>query len=290
MNNKKLSFSVFFLVFVLLTSSCNKILSVDPERIPIMAVNNEILYLDEIERILPDNITGKDSINFVETYKKNWAVNILLYEKALQNIRSTEEIDRLTEEYRKELIINSYQQNLVSQKLKNISNDALLDVYEKEKHNFVLEEPIIKGVYVQLPNKAPNQKQLKQWLTDMNDKTLEKIEKYCIQYASNYIFFMEEWVPYFRVDKLFPNHVDWTDPILTRGLVEQKDSTHVYFLRITGRVNPGSIEPFEVAQNKIMNILTHREKMNYIKEFENSLYNNAIKKEKITFFKQNEEE
>lgn len=61
-------------------------------------------------------------------------------------------------------------------------------MYEREKTNFILEDPIIKGVFVQIPSKAPNQKQLKKWLTEMNDNTLEKIEKYCIQYASAYIF------------------------------------------------------------------------------------------------------
>ena len=285
--NKFLYFFIFIGISTFL--GCNKIVTVDPERIPVMSVNSEVLYQDEIEKILPKNITGKDSINFVETYKKNWAVNILLYEKAKQNIQSTEEIDILTEEYRKQLIINRYQQELISEKLKSISENDIMKVYESEKHNFILEEPVIKGVFVQIPNKAPSQKQLKDWLRDMNDKTLEKIEKYCIQYASSYIFFRDEWTPYYQVDKLFPNHVDWTNPVITRGLVEQKDSTSTYFLRITGKASPGTIEPFEIALPKITNILSHREKMNYIKDFENSLYNNAIKKEKITFFLSSEE-
>ncbi|MBP6230380.1 MAG: hypothetical protein KA397_01835 [Paludibacteraceae bacterium] len=275
---------LYILLLSITLVACDKIVSIDAERVAVMSVNEQVLYLDEIEKILPENITGKDSTNFIETYKKNWAVNILLREKAQQNIRSTEEIDRLTEEYRTELIINLYKQELISQKLKNIKEEAIMAVYEDEKHNFILEEPIIKGVFVQVPSKAPNQKQLRKWMLEMNDKTLEKIEKYCIQYASSYIFFREEWTPYQKVDKLFPYHVDWTDPILTRGLVEQQDSSSTYFLRITGRVNPGTIEPFEIAQQKIIDILSHREKMNYIKEFENTLYNNAIKKEKITFF------
>ncbi len=286
--NKRYSFYLILITSTLL--GCNKVnITVDSDRVPVMSVNNEVLYADEIENILPANITGKDSVNFVENYKKNWAINILLYEKAEQNLRSTEEIDLLTEEYRKQLIINRYQQELISQKLKNISNDTLINVYEREKANFILEDPIIKGVFVQIPSKAPNQKQLKKWLTEMNDNTLEKIEKYCIQYASRYIFFRDDWTPYSQVDKLFPHHVDWNDPILTRGLVEQKDSISTYFLRITGKANPGTIEPFEIALPKITNILSQGEKMNYIKSFENALYNNAIKKQKITFFLSSEE-
>ena len=42
----------------------------------------------------------------------------------------------------------------------------------------------------------------------MNDNTLEKIEKYCIQYASRYIFFETTGLHIHKVDKLFPHHVD----------------------------------------------------------------------------------
>ena len=109
--NKRYSFYLILITSTLL--GCNKVnITVDSDRVPVMSVNNEVLYADEIENILPANITGKDSVNFVENYKKNWAINILLYEKAEQNLRSTEEIDLLTEEYRKQLIINRYQQEL----------------------------------------------------------------------------------------------------------------------------------------------------------------------------------
>ena len=66
-----------------------------------MSVNNEVLYADEIENILPANITGKDSVNFVENYKKTGQSIFYYTEKAEQNLRSTKEIDLLTEEYQK---------------------------------------------------------------------------------------------------------------------------------------------------------------------------------------------
>ena len=158
-----------------------------------MEVNGEVLYQEDIEKILPEKLSDEDSIAFVENYKKKWAINVLLFEKADENIKSSEKIDKLTEEYRKELIINEYQQGLINQNLKNISQEESQDVYEKEKENFILDEPIIKGIYIKLPSNAPNQEQLAKWLTEINDVSLEHIEKYCIKYASSYNIFMDSW-------------------------------------------------------------------------------------------------
>ena len=165
-----------------------------------------------------------------------------------------------TEEYRKELIINEYQQGLINQNLKNISQEESQDVYEKEKENFILDEPIIKGIYIKLPSNAPNQEQLAKWLTEINDISLEHIEKYCIKYASSYNIFMDSWTLFYKIDKLLPQHMDSNDPMLTRGFITQKDSSYRYFLRITGKCSPGTVEPYEIAQQKIIDILSHREK------------------------------
>jgi len=272
--------------FLLLASSCHKS-SFDSKKTPVMEVNGEVLYQEDIEKILPEKLSDTDSIAFVENYKKKWAINVLLFEKADENIKSSEKIDKLTEEYRKELIINEYQQGLINQNLKNISQEESQDVYEKEKENFILDEPIIKGIYIKLPSNAPNQEQLAKWLTEINDVSLEHIEKYCIKYASSYNIFMDSWTLFYKIDKLLPQHMDSNDPMLTRGFITQKDSSYRYFLRITGKCSPGTVEPYEIAQQKIANILAHREKTHFINEFQDNLYNNALKKKKITFLKKN---
>ena len=70
-----------------------------------MELQGDVLYLDEIKRAMPDGLTSsEDSAVFIENYKRKWASDKLLYSQALNNVGNTDEINTLTEAYRKELI------------------------------------------------------------------------------------------------------------------------------------------------------------------------------------------
>jgi hypothetical protein len=50
-------------------------------------------------------------------------------------------------------------------------------------------------------------------------------------------------------------------------------------------LNPGDVKPYELAKDEINNILIHKREAEFIKQFENDLYNNAVAKKKIIFYK-----
>ena len=98
-----------------------------------------------------------------------------MYKKALRNIGNKKSIDQQAELYRKELIINQYQQQLIAEKLSDIPEDSLLAYYEKNKELFPLEAPVIKGIFIQLPTTSSDQADLKKWLSNTTDENLENI-------------------------------------------------------------------------------------------------------------------
>mgnify|MGYP000815156284 CR=1 FL=1 len=61
----------------------------------------------------------------------------MLYEKAANNIPDNVDVDTLVENYRKALIMHTYQQELINQKLtSDISEQEIADYYEKNKDYF----------------------------------------------------------------------------------------------------------------------------------------------------------
>ena len=90
----------------------------DLTREAVLEVEGEILYLDEIQDFIPDGVCPKDSAYLAESYKKQWITRTLMYKNAYNNVGNNEDIQKLTEAYRKELIINQYQQQLIAEKLK----------------------------------------------------------------------------------------------------------------------------------------------------------------------------
>jgi hypothetical protein len=67
--------------------------------------------------------------------------------------------------------------------------------------------------------------------------------------------------------------------------VETSDSTEHFFLRIESFKLSGQIEPYEMAKDRISNILINKQKADFISKFEKEIYNDAVSNETVTFFK-----
>ena len=147
---------VFIILSLCALVSCQQIQR-DLTRNAVLEMNGNYLYLDEIEQVIPTNLSVADSAKYAESYKKQWIISNLMYQKAKENVGKSKEIDKLTEIYKRELIINKYQQQLILEKLQQIPEDSLVALYEKRKESFLLKNPLIKGIFIQVQSSAQGQ-------------------------------------------------------------------------------------------------------------------------------------
>ena len=84
---------------------------------PLVEVGDAFLYKEDLDAALPVGIHDKDSVRFAEDYIRNWVEDVLLYGKAEGNIPDNEKIDQQVAAYRRALIMHTYQEELVRQKL-----------------------------------------------------------------------------------------------------------------------------------------------------------------------------
>ena len=280
---KKLSYIAIVIGILMGTTACQQTLR-DFTRDAILEVNGEILYQDEIDEFIPKGINPSDSLYLIETYKKQWVTRVLMYKMAYDNVGKSEEIKEMTESYRKELTINQYQQQLIAEKLEDVAENSLISYYEKHKALFPLNEAVIKGIFIKVATSETNQDELKKWLSNTTDQNLENIMGYCTQHAVQHEFFLEGWTPYNKIASMLPEHLDSNDPILTRGTVIQNKEGFTYYLRITGKCNAGTPQPYEMIQPELHNILLNQEKIRFINQFQQSLYDNAVENGDIIFF------
>ena len=81
---------------------------------------------DEVEKVVPHGLSSADSIQFIRDLVRKWAEDQVLYEKAEHNVRGDERIERLVANYRRSLILNQYEQQLILQKMdENITEEEL---------------------------------------------------------------------------------------------------------------------------------------------------------------------
>ena len=276
---------LLFLFFI----GCTKT-APDQSRVPILEVEGKFLYEDQIALIIPPNVSTEDSIQITESYIRKWATDVLLYENAKRNVTNKVEIDNLLDDYRKSLTIHQYQQNLMQQRLPKQPSEAEIQLfYQKFQDQFILKEGLIKGILLVLPNGAPKVEDVKKWVKLGDAKSLEQIEKYSLQNGLSYDYFVDHWVSLNEILKTMPLQTDaQNNPALINKFYEVNDSLKHYMLNIDSIKRVGDIEPYELAKEKISNIIISRLKSDFIINFEDELYNDAIKNGTITFFKKAE--
>lgn len=253
----------------------------------VLEVGGQYLYEDELQKILPPNVSDSDSIDITQNYIRKWVVGVLMYQNAKRNITNQAEIDELVENYRKSLTIHQYQQKLIEQRLpKEPSDEDLQAFYKEYSDQLVLNECVLQGLLLVVPKSAPQLANVRSWVQSGNTKALENIEKYSVRNAISYDYFGDRWVSFADVLRKMPLQV--ADPgsfLASRRLVECSDSAQQYLLRISAFRRPGQTEPYEMAKNRISAILMNKQKADFMSKFEDELYNDAIKDKSIRFYK-----
>ena len=139
-------------------------------------------------------------------------------------------------------------------------------------------EVVVKGFLLVLPNKSSKLKDMQTWVQKGDIASLNKIEEHQLQNAISYDYFAANWTPLSTVLKKLPE-VEDPSVFATRRYHEFTDSVkHHYLLHISDYVAVGTPEPYELAKDKIANILRTRMKAEYISQLETDLYSDAVKK------------
>ena len=282
----KISFLTIMLLALVVIPSCVQ-KTADVARKPLLEVEGKFLYYDDIQQVMPPNVNDSDSIAISQSYVRKWVTDVLMYENAKRNITNKDEIDELVESYRKSLTIHQYQQKMIEQRLpKEPSEEDLKAFYTQYSDQLVLKENVIKGLLLIIPQKAPKLSIVRSWVQSANAKSLENIEKYSLQNAISYDYFGDKWLPLSEILKRMPIKIE--DPsrfLASNHFVETSDSTEHFFLRIISYKSSGQVEPYEMAKDRISNILLNKKKADFIEKFEKEIYNDAVENETVTFFK-----
>ena len=174
-------------------------------KLPLVEVAGKFLYQEDLRIVLPLNLSPDDSVLFAENYIRNWVEDVLLYDKAEGNIPDSEKIRNLVESYRKALVMHTYQEELVRQKLSDeITLAEIADYYEKNKSLFVLDKPIVKGLFIKVPLKSTGLADVRRWYKKNAQDAIEKLEKYSLRNAVTYDYFYDSWRPMDEIEALVP--------------------------------------------------------------------------------------
>ncbi|WP_300811704.1 peptidylprolyl isomerase [uncultured Bacteroides sp.] len=253
---------------------------------PLVELDGNFLYREDLQSVLPPGLSSDDSLLFAEHYIRNWVEDVLLYDKAQSNIPNSGEIDLLVENYRKALIMHTYQQELIHQKLSDeITETELADYYNKNQELFKLERPLIKGLFIKVPLTAPQLSSVRRWYKTETQDAVEHLEKYQMQNAVKYEYFYDRWIPVSEVLDLLPLQEGDAEEYLNKNRhVELKDSAFYYFLNVTDCRQAGEQEPYEFAARQVKDMLLNMKQVQFMEQVKNDLYERAVERNRIKYY------
>ena len=248
-----------------------------------VTLNGQYLYQSTLDS-LSFGLSSEDSARVVEQYVKQWAKDILVYDKAKGAVDKT--IEALVEDYKRSLYVHAFEQELVERRMpKQVADSVVEQIYAAHPEKFELRESIAKGVLIVVPNGAPNMKKLRGWLTDLSEENLENIEKFAYNYAVGYELFTDQWRTAQQLLLTMPFEQDELDRLLrSKQQIELQDSLSTYILQVTDKRMAGEPMPVEYARPEIEKAVLSQRRVLFLQKERERLYEDAIKYNKIVFF------
>ena len=251
----------------------------------IASVNEKDLLLSEVLKEMPK--ATEDSTFFIERYMNLWIrKQLMIYHSEINLSSDLLNYEAQIADYRSSLLIYAYQQELINQNFDtSITINEISDYYNQYREEFKLVKNIFIGRYIVVDKSAPKSKKLKKWYKSNKPDDIKSLTDYCHQFAKEYYLSDSSWQYFSSINNKLPKFITEEEYFLenTKG-VWFEDQQYRHYIYIKNYQIKGSISPLSLEREKIRNVLLNKNKIQYLKQLEDELYQNALALKKIKIY------
>lgn len=283
----RFKFLILTIVFWGLVSCDSSHKEVKPEAIA--RVGNAYLYQSDIVGLIPENTTKEDSTLIVKTYIQRWATQKLLTEVSELNLDSKQkkEFEQLVEKYKTDLYTNAYLEQLVKTKVDTtITKEELKQYYQENKSNFRTNGKLVKLRYIKAPLEHQKLKEIKERFFNPKRSDKNFWDTYLVQLNSvalNDSVWVDMNQIYQRISFITPENAN--DYIQSGKSYEYKSGESIYFVKIKSVLPANEISPYDYIEPTIKQVVLNKRKLDFIKQTEKEVTEDAIKNKKYEIYK-----
>ena len=283
--NKICLHSILILSLIFL-SSCDSIFNkgTEEEGALVAKVYESKLFQHDIDAVLPEGLSPKDSASFVQNFINVWAKNELMVYKAEFNLTDEQkQFDEQIRNYRNDLLKYSYLQKYVDDRLDtSISELRIKDYYLTNSQNFLLKENILKIRYIVVPQDAPQLEDLKKLFKSSEAKDLESLLDYSLSFARSFSLEDTAWISFNDFRKIIPIRTYNQQDFLARNAwIELEEEGLIYLAQIKEYKIKDNAAPIFYVKDIIRNTLLNKKRLDLIADLEKNLVNDALKKKEF---------
>ncbi len=277
--------SIVYLI-VFLISSCNLF-----ENKPVRAIakyKSNYLFFEDIKKYIPKNLSEKESLVLIENEIAKWAKNHILIEQANINLDNEKKNQLLVmaKEYSDELFSFHYKEKIVKSLMDTVVNqNSIYEYYKQNKINYKLNEDIVKARFIKISNENFEIPNIRNRFRRFNKSDISFLDSISLQFSS-YSFNDSIWINKDVFFSKFPEVRDYVkNNIVKKKLFYQlEDSLELYLIKVSESALRNTIAPIDYLEPTLRQILVNKRKLEFIRNFENELYIDAIQTKELEIY------
>lgn len=215
----------------------------------LMQVGDSVLTRSQVVAQLPAGISAIDSARLFDAIVEEWLERNMLVDVDVKNLPDIDRIDRLVEQYRRQLLADEYRRLMAAEYAGEVSSDSVRAQYNANIDRYVLTSPVIKGIYVKLPSDAPQLTEVRTWMRSATPEAIDKLEACGLKGAMEYEYFGDEWVAWEELVRRIPYRFNSSESITVPGKMFETSSDGItYLLHVTDVIPAGEKMPYDFAK------------------------------------------
>ncbi len=252
--------------------------AVDTEDDVLVTVNDSSLRMRDVVLDIPIGTVPEDSARLFHAIVNAWVDDRLLEAVAEENIEDLDRIEALVADYRRKLITEAYKRKVRQTAPVKVSEDSLKRYYQRHIDELSLESPLIKGLYIKIPQDAPRLSEVRRWVSSAKPESIDALEKYGLEEAVQYDYFLDKWIEFGNVAEQIPYRFYDPDAFLkSTNDFETSYNGFVYLLHVTEYMPSGETMPYEYARRVVSDRLGDEQLNAYERRLVTELRKDALK-------------
>ena len=276
---------ILFFSIILLSLWCER------ESTEVKLARFQNIYLNESHLVneIPLNLDKEDSAIFVKNYIHKWLVNQMIMDKSENMIPfEVNNVEKKINKYKMSLISYEFEQFYINKRLDTtISKSEINNYYESHLDDFVLNDYVVKCMYIKVPKNSKLVAEIKNNYFLKNEKMVDQIMKTGQSEEASLYYNPEEWVFFDDLLKQIPILEKYSkiDFIKKKKKVVLEYNESVYFINVFDYIIKNGTSPLSFEENKIKSIILNQRAKNIRKKLRLDLYNDGIKNNLIEKFR-----
>ena len=270
--------SIYYILFILtLPISCKN----ENKEVKLARFNDVFLYQSELINEIPITLNENDSAIFANNYIHKWLVDQMIMEKSEEMIPlKFNSVEKKINKYKRSLITYEFEQFYINKRLDtSISYLEINDYYTSHLDDFVLNDYVVKCMYIKVPKKSKIIKDVKKNYHIINEKMVDQMVKLGQKENVKFYYNPEEWIFFDDLLKELPILENYSKVEFIKKkkktIIEYND--YVYFVNIFDFIIKNGTSPLSFETNKIKSIILNRRSRDLRKKLRLDLYDDGMR-------------